>query len=205
MSTYTDLHNKIKETIVVGYRPEDRVTTQKVKFYNKENEYWGTFKGTMEVEDTLINGGTLSNVTIDGGTLVNVRWPGGIDFDKYGQMIADLSAYTVGTLSDVYNTKFPQVWKAMADEVEARIHQYDGLTADISSVRADLTSQSLFILQQVRGELRDLSCALDRQDSDISTLLSAAIKAGDDYLSAAIAHNAAFLSVAVEGLSAEVA
>ena len=50
----------------------------------------------------------------------------------------------------------------MADEVEARIHQYDGLTADISSVRADLTSQSLFILQQVRGELRDLSCALDR-------------------------------------------
>ena len=33
-----------------------------------------------------------------------------------------------------------QQLKAMADEVEARIHQYDGLTADISSVRADLTS-----------------------------------------------------------------
>lgn len=89
----------------------------------------------------------------------------------------------------------------MADEVEARIHQYDGLTADISSMRADLTSQSLFILQQVRGELRDLSCALEKQDSDISTILSAAIKAGNDYLSAAIAHKTAFLSTAVDGLS----
>ena len=39
MSTYTDLKNRVKETITVGFRPEDRVTTQKVRFYNEENEY----------------------------------------------------------------------------------------------------------------------------------------------------------------------
>ena len=47
MSTYTDLKNRVKETITVGFRPEDRVTTQKVRFYNEENEYWGSFSGRI--------------------------------------------------------------------------------------------------------------------------------------------------------------
>jgi len=91
MSTYTDLHNRVKENLVVGYKPDDRITVQKVRFYNEENEYWGTFKGTLRAENIDIAGGTLSNINIVGATLSNVTWPGGVDFDKYGVMIDQLS------------------------------------------------------------------------------------------------------------------
>ena len=43
MSTYTDLHNRVQESINVDYN--SRITPQKVKLWNNENEYWGTFKG----------------------------------------------------------------------------------------------------------------------------------------------------------------
>jgi hypothetical protein len=41
MSTYTDLHNRVKENITIDYH--NRITPQKVKLFNEENEYWGTF------------------------------------------------------------------------------------------------------------------------------------------------------------------
>jgi hypothetical protein len=62
MSTYTDLHNKIKETLTVGYNDDDRITTQKVRFYNEGNEYWGTFKGTLRAEQVDLAGGKLTDV-----------------------------------------------------------------------------------------------------------------------------------------------
>ena len=75
MSTYTDLHNRVQESINVDYN--SRVTPQKVKFHNVENEYWGTFKGTMQVDNVALSGGSLSDVTltnvkINGATFTNV-------------------------------------------------------------------------------------------------------------------------------------
>lgn len=55
MSTYTDLHNKVKENIAVDYH--NRITPQKVRLFNEENEYWGTFKGHVTAEDIQIKGG----------------------------------------------------------------------------------------------------------------------------------------------------
>ena len=87
MSTYTDLHNKIKENLTVGYSPDDRITTQKVRFYNEGNEYWGTFKGTLRAEQVDLAGGQLSGVKIVDALLSNISWPGGVDFDAFGRLI----------------------------------------------------------------------------------------------------------------------
>ena len=64
MNTYTDLKNKLKETINVDYR--DRVTTQEVKFYNEANEYYGKFKGTIEIKDSELCNVTIYNPTLCG-------------------------------------------------------------------------------------------------------------------------------------------
>ncbi len=85
MSTYTDLHNRVQESINVDYN--SRVTPQVVKLHNNENEYWGTFKGTMQVDNIDINGGTLSgvklrNVEISGATFKDVDGLN-LDLDDY--------------------------------------------------------------------------------------------------------------------------
>lgn len=67
MSTYTDLHNRIKENLTILRRPgslDDGMTPQRVIFINPENQFYGTFNGTMNVSD-----GTLSNLSFKGGTI----------------------------------------------------------------------------------------------------------------------------------------
>jgi hypothetical protein len=71
MSTYTDLKNTIKETVVVNYT--DRATSQEVKFLNENNEYWGTFKGTTTLDSSEIVNSTLKNVKIIGADLEDVN------------------------------------------------------------------------------------------------------------------------------------
>ena len=90
MSTYTDLHNKIKETITVDYK--DRVTTQPVKFLNGKNEYWGTLKGEISAENISINGGVLENVTIINPKLEgSFNLPEGVDLVQTAKDIAAIS------------------------------------------------------------------------------------------------------------------
>jgi hypothetical protein len=96
MSTYTDLKNRVKETITVGFRPEDRVTTQKVRFYNEENEYWGSFSGSLSGEIN-IDKGNLSSVNIYDSTLINpvLKTTEGtiIDLGSMGNQLEELSVY----------------------------------------------------------------------------------------------------------------
>jgi hypothetical protein len=90
MATYTDLHNKIKETITVDYK--DRVTTQEVKFKNGKNEYWGTLKGGVVAEDIDVKKGTLEGVTIKNSKIEgSLDLPGGVNLAKVGTDIALLS------------------------------------------------------------------------------------------------------------------
>ena len=67
MSTYTDLHNRIKENLTILRRPsslDDGMTPQRVIFINPENQFYGTFNGIMNV-----SGGTLSDLSFKGGTI----------------------------------------------------------------------------------------------------------------------------------------
>lgn len=102
MSTYTDLKNRVKETITVGFRPEDRVTTQKVRFYNEENEYWGSFSGSLSGKIDIYKG-KLSSVDIYNATLIDpvVKTSTGliIDLGSMADQLEELSVYAYEDLS----------------------------------------------------------------------------------------------------------
>lgn len=71
MSTYTDLHNILKETLNVDYKTRD--TNQEAHFKNERNEYWGTFKGTIAVENATINSSRIVDSFIEGGIIHNAK------------------------------------------------------------------------------------------------------------------------------------
>lgn len=76
MSTYTDLHNRLKDTIAVSC--SNRVSTQAVKLSNELNEYWGTFRGTVDFNGSTITSASLSDVTIVNSMLCgSIRTPYG--------------------------------------------------------------------------------------------------------------------------------
>ena len=106
MSTYTDLKNRVRETITVGFRPEDRVTAQKVRFYNEENEYWGSFSGNLSGKIN-ISGGTLSSVDIYGSTLIDPKIQTAssavIDLGSMGDQLEELSGLVYEDLSGSVN------------------------------------------------------------------------------------------------------
>ena len=67
MSTYTDLHNRIKENLTILRKPgskDDGMSPQKVILVNPENQFYGTFNGNMN-----ITGGVLSDLSIIGGEI----------------------------------------------------------------------------------------------------------------------------------------
>lgn len=75
MSTYTDLHNRVKENVTIDYH--NRITPQKVKLFNEENEYWGTFQGVISGANSVMSGGSIVSATLSDVSFVgNVELPG---------------------------------------------------------------------------------------------------------------------------------
>ena len=190
MSTYTNLHNKIKENLTVGYSPDDRITTQKVKFYNRGNEYWGTFNGTFSAEEVDLKGGILRDVKIIGATLSDVSWPGGVDFDAFGALLHNVSA-EVDSINDV---KIPIVQSRITDEMSARI-KADGdletliystdtrlsnfadkisqdLRRELTGLKWDITNQERILSTDLLGRSRELSTTLDTKIDDVSAFFT---------------------------------
>lgn len=81
MSTYTDLHMPIKESVVVDSR--DRVTPQAVRLLNAENEYWGTFSGQANVTGGTVTDSTFVGVSSYNQTLVQptILLSSGVKYD----------------------------------------------------------------------------------------------------------------------------
>lgn len=90
MSTYTDLHDRLNESINVDYRTRD--TDQEVHFKNKKNTYWGKFKGECEFTDVAIEGGTLNGVTL---TNVNIPALENVSLDELGKTLSELSGQNI--------------------------------------------------------------------------------------------------------------
>ena len=99
MSTYTDLHNRVKENITVDYN--SRITPQEVHLLNENNEFWGTLKGHISAENINIDGGTLKNVKLENIELCgSVVLPGDIDIGKITKSISELSTNLQSVKSD---------------------------------------------------------------------------------------------------------
>ena len=158
MSTYTDLKNHIKETITVGSRPEDRITTQKVRFYNRENEYWGSFSGSLSGKINIYKG-ELSSVDIYNATLINpaVKSSTGliIDLGSVTDQLEELSVYAYEDLSGAI--------KSCAENII-------DISNAISAVSAD-TADQLSGLSSAFGD--EVLSRISADEAEVSSRISA--------------------------------
>lgn len=162
MSTYTDLHNRVKENIVVGYN--DRITTQKVKFLNEENEYQGTFEGTLRAKNIDIAGGTLSNIHIVNAVLSNVSWEGGVNFETYGRELDQIRS----NVNEITRNDIP----ALDDRIDNLIGDLNIEKITRETADSNLENKILNSAHAIDVALNSLSNELTSQDRDISVDLS---------------------------------
>ena len=193
MSTYTDLHNKLKETINVDYRT--RNTNQEVHLKNERNEYWGRFNGKVDIEDSTISRAQLSDVTLNGDIYVNGRFIGeglSVDVNKIMDAINGLSSnlYDNDDVQQNYgdivrhDKKFDEVdenLNRLKNQIEDLTVSSDG---NLSVVSANIISQisdtSVFILgatEQISSQLSaQISSEVEERkskDNDITLALGA--------------------------------
>ena len=155
MSTYTDLHTRvIKENVSILRKPsqeDDGLTMQRVVFANKDNVYFGTFKGPIELSDsqmfnTALIGGKLDGTDITKG---NVKYDiGDITTEEIANnQLADeanisslqIDAASISAAHDTLSTSLSTAISALDINVNRRINE---VSADLSAVSADLYSLS---------------------------------------------------------------
>ena len=167
MSTYTDLHNKVKETINVDFH--NRITPQKAKFLNEENEYWGTFKGTMAVENVTIKGGTIEDATIKSSILVDPMISSSQGVLDLGQMKAELDDISCSVLPEIrsdINEISGRVLSAdrALDEVKADVKFLSNvISTDISNAIDAETAARKAADEEIINQLCETSCDLENQ------------------------------------------
>ena len=129
MSTYTDLHNKVKESLNVDYH--SRETNQKSLFLNPENEYWGTFHGEVDVKGASINNGVLSDVTIYKANLICSSLDG-VDVTTFGKRLHTLDDYVHGEFTEKIDMEDARLQNEIDKERTARINQLNMLSSNLS-------------------------------------------------------------------------
>lgn len=163
MSTYTDLHDRVKESLVVDYR--SRVTTQRAKFLNHDNEYWGKFKGQIDAINVDLSSGQLAEMTSYNEVLIDPK------LKTSEGTIIDL-----GGLADEIQALSNKVEETIPAEIDS-LHEEDVLIRetinDLSDqVSADLQYLSSKISASSGGydELEQRLCAeiKDREAADIA-------------------------------------
>lgn len=86
MSTYTDIKDRVRETVSVGFK--DRISVQRVRLMNEENEFWGTFRGKFETEGLSLSAVELRGATVVGGALSGVSLAQDVTVDSGGEAFA---------------------------------------------------------------------------------------------------------------------
>lgn len=170
MSTYTDLHNRVKENITIDYH--NRITPQKVRLFNEENEYWGIFQGIISGANSVMSGGTianavLSNVIFEGKTSI----PGleGFSVEELRTILNTLS----NNLDTVMLTSIPLLQNNIDTEVDFRDTNDSVLCSEFPQVSTYVKAVSSDIVNnKLSNAISSLSTNLTNTISSISTELS---------------------------------
>ena len=96
MSTYTDLHNRIKENLTMLRKPgskDDGMSPQKVILVNPENQFYGTFNGKMNVTSGILSGLKIIDSELEWVKLDDAS----VDGMSLGELKATVDANTVAT------------------------------------------------------------------------------------------------------------
>lgn len=155
MSTYTDLHNRVKENITVDYH--SRITPQIVRLYNEKNEFWGTLKGHISAENISINGGVIAGVTLKDTTLTgSVMLPGNYDLAQFGNNIRQISVDLDATSARLYK------------EEDTRLTADNELSYKIETVKSDILNK----ISSTDSVVESLKEAVAKEMKELSDQLS---------------------------------
>ena len=212
MSTYTDLHNQVKENITVDYN--NRITTQRVRFLNEQNEFWGTLRGNVSAENITIEGGVLKGVTLE-DTILNgsLALPDGIDLHKVLQHVKEISSNLTETTERLDN-EVEKREKAIRDEATLRSEsdikinssislQDFKLNTEILSVRKDLSTEILSVRTDYRNDIDKINVDIYNQSKEISTTLSTVLGNAIKLENTTRENNDAYLSNNIDVLKQE--
>lgn len=161
MSTYTDLHNNIKETINVDYNR--RTTNQQVKLLNEQNEYWGTFKGQMEVQgNSVISGAQLQDVVINNAVLC-----GDIDFGGTGIPIDEITN-TLKQISVNYQSKDEE----LDGKITKNTDNITQLNKRLDEIKDAASGDTEKLEENLTKKISDTSVAILLSVANVSAFLS---------------------------------
>ena len=87
MATYTPPYPpKVKESINVDFK--DRWTAQKVKFINRENEFYGNFYGVLNLSTTNVSGFIIDDSEFNNGRINSSTLSGSYVLTENGEKIS---------------------------------------------------------------------------------------------------------------------
>lgn len=179
MSTYTDLHNKIRETINVDYRT--RFTNQQLCALNEENVYWGTFDGKVDATEVNVQELNAAFLSANTGNFKNLT-VAGKDIGKQLDIITSFDEQ----IEDVQNDLISKIESAKNDiantidsDVLPRIETLEETIEKITSAGTPITSE------QVDEKFNDFKTKIeDKIQKDVITPLSQDISEVDNRVTA---------------------
>lgn len=189
MSTYTDLHNRIKENLTILRRPgskSDGMSPQKVILINPENQFYGTFNGKMN-----ITGGILSGLTIVDSELSGVELAGAtVDGESLSELktMVETNTQAIELLSvnmlsgvalsvDNWIEDVGNLINHVSSEVFTSATVYtDGRIDNLSATTSNLVAVEI---QGLGGDIQDLSTRLSSVISSLTSRLSNALEVLD--------------------------
>lgn len=157
MSTYTDLHNRIKENVTILRKPgskDDGMSPQKVILINPENQFYGTFNGAMNIK-----GGTLSDLTLVGGTIDGTTI-------KNASFLDGDTPVPIGEIAAAVSDHEQRLTQAEAD-IKAVSAAHNALSGDLSGAIGDL---SVKVNQKIDNAVADIERSIGGVVTDVKDL-----------------------------------
>lgn len=162
MSTYTDLHNRIKENLTILRKPgskDDGMSPQKVILVNPENEFYGTFNGKMNITsgtlsslkivDCELENVDLADATVDDVSLSELKATVDVNTQVIEQLTAD--AKTISAAHDTLSAGLSTAISALGDDVSTKLtkavdgikESIGGAVGNVETLSHDLSSLSV--------------------------------------------------------------
>lgn len=191
MSTYTDLHNRVKENVTIDYH--NRITPQKVKLFNEENEYWGTFQGVISGANSVMSGGSIVNTVLSDVTFAGETYiPGlcGLTIDQLTSTIDTLST----NLNTVMLTSIPNLNTKIETETDNR-------ETDDSILCGEFVDVSSYVKNVVSSNI--VNVVLSNAISSLSTTLTSTISSISDELSTDLVDTSTDLCLALSSINVD--
>ena len=155
MSTYTDLHNRIKENLTILRKPgskDDGMSPQKVILINPENQFYGTFNGKMTITsgilsglkiiDSELEGVKLDDASVDGMSLRELKTTVDVNTQDIEQLQKD--AKTISAAHDALSVGLSSAVDNLSVTVNEKLdNAVEEVKKSISGVVGDVTILSI--------------------------------------------------------------